>query len=35
MQEFRFATPSQDAGMIVLSRGDGIFICHRSPDPTF
>jgi hypothetical protein len=25
-QECRFTTPSQDAGMIVLSMGDGILI---------
>jgi hypothetical protein len=36
MQECRFPTPSQDAGMIVLSRwGMGYsLICLRSPDPT-
>jgi hypothetical protein len=40
----QFTTPSQgagmqasnpqDAGMLVLSTGDGILICLRSPDPT-
>jgi hypothetical protein len=35
MQECRFTTPSQDAGMIVLSMGMGYsLICLRSPDPT-
>jgi hypothetical protein len=33
MQKCRFTTP-QDAGMIVLSMGDGILICLRSLDPT-
>jgi hypothetical protein len=32
--EMQFTTPSQGAGMILLSRGDGILICLRSPDPT-
>jgi hypothetical protein len=28
------ASNPQDAGMLVLSRGNGILICLRSPDPT-
>jgi hypothetical protein len=36
MQKCRFTTPSQDAGAIALSMGDGILIHlpFRSPDPT-
>jgi hypothetical protein len=34
MQECRFITPSQNTGITVLSMGDGILICLRSPDPT-
>jgi hypothetical protein len=36
MQECRFTTPSQDAGIIVLSMGDGILthLSFKSPDPT-
>jgi hypothetical protein len=33
VQEYRPLTP-QDAKMILLSRGYGILICLRSPDPT-
>jgi hypothetical protein len=37
MQKCRFTTPSQEAGVIVLSQGDGI-LTHQffsSPDPIF
>jgi hypothetical protein len=36
MQKCRFTTPSQEAGIIVLSRGTGILtdLPFRSPDPT-
>jgi hypothetical protein len=36
VQECRFITPPQDAGVIVLSMGDGILthLSFRSPDPT-
>jgi hypothetical protein len=36
VQECRFITPSQGAGLIVLSMGDGIptHLSFRSPDPT-
>jgi hypothetical protein len=33
MQECRSPSP-QDVGMILLSMGDAILICLRSPDPT-
>jgi hypothetical protein len=35
-QECRFTSPSQDAGIIVLSMGDGILtqLPFSSPDPT-
>jgi hypothetical protein len=37
MQKCRFTTPSQGAGITVLSMGDGILthLPFRSPDPTF
>jgi hypothetical protein len=35
-QECRFTTPSQGAGLVVLSMGDGILthLSFRFPDPT-